>query len=378
MPWKPRLSVWLLLLLLAAAGYGALRTARSELVDFEVVRTAAARLTQAEPLYRPADGHYQFKYLPTIAATMVPFAWLPHVVAEALWFGALVIMAWALVRLSIGALPNRRLSLALLAWLAVLLNAKALLKELAFGQFNLPLALLLIAALMAAQRGRGLSAGALIGAAVFVKPYALVMVPWVVWTHGWRTLVPMTVVLSVGLAIPALFYGWDGNIDLLQDWFRTVSETTGPNLMVRENVSFLSLWTKWIGPGTTASWMALVSSAAALAVGTVIVWRRQAVDEPHFLEASFLFVLIPLLSPQGWDYVLLLALPAYVCVVDRWGETPPLWRAVAIVGFALTSFAVYDLMRRTLYFLVMDHGGGTLGAVLIALGLLRLRWKALA
>jgi len=37
-------------------------------------------------------------------------------------------------------------------------------------------------------------------------------------------------------------------------------------------------------------------------------------------------LLIPLVSPQGWDYVLLLATPAVVCLVDRWGELTKWWQ----------------------------------------------------
>ncbi len=55
-----------------------------------------------------------------------------------------------------------------------------------------------------------------------------------------------------------------------------------------------------------------------------------------------------------------------------------LWRAVAMTGFLLTSFSSYELMRRTVYFHVMEWGGGTVGAVLIAVSLFRLRWRALA
>jgi hypothetical protein len=106
--------------------------------------------------------------------------------------------------------------------------------------------------------------------------------------------------------------------------------------------------------------------------------RRTAVAEPSYLEAAYFFVLIPLLSPQGWDYVLLLALPAYVCLVDRWRDTAHAWRAVAMVGFILTSFVVYDLMRRPLYFFLLDWGAGSVGAVLIAASLIRLRSRALA
>ena len=378
MSWRSGAAAWLVVLVLAGVGYAAVRTARPELVDFTVVRTAAERYLGSEPLYRPSDGHYQFKYLPAFAAVMAPFAWLPKVVSELLWFTLLMAMAWMLIRWSIDALPERRLSWTLLAWLAVLLNAKSLIKELAFGQFNLPLAMLLLAALIAIQQRRASWAGALIAAGVFVKPYALVMLPWLVWTQGWRPLIPFGAVVAAGLALPAMSYGWQGNINLLQEWFRTVSQTTAPNLLFRENISFASMWAKWIGAGFVASSLAMLSCVAAVGAGWLATRRRGLVAEPAFLEASFFFVLIPLLSPQGWDYVLLLALPAYVCLVDRWSETSPAWRAVAMTGFVLTSFAFYDFMRRTLYFLLMDYGATTVGAVLLAACLIRLRWRALA
>ena len=104
-------------------------------------------------------------------------------------------------------------------------TAKFLVKELAFGQFNLPVALLLIGAVIAAQQGRNLAAGAAVAAGVFVKPYALVMVPWLAWTQGWR---PLVVFRHIGgwLCLPAASYGWNGNLTLLSEWYRTVTETT--------------------------------------------------------------------------------------------------------------------------------------------------------
>jgi hypothetical protein len=108
------------------------------------------------------------------------------------------------------------------------------------------------------------------------------------------------------------------------------------------------------------------------------MWRRRHVAEPNYLEAAYFFVLIPLLSPQGWDYVLLIALPAYMCLVDRWRDMSPNWRAVALTGFFLTSFTIFDLLRRPLYMHLMQLAAVSVGAVLIAACLIRLRWRAIA
>jgi Glycosyltransferase family 87 len=379
-PSRRRLLVRLLVFGLIVVGlYSLLRFKRDGLVDFVVPRTAAARFLAHQPLYNiPEDGHYQYKYFPAFALAMVPFTWVPHRVAEFTWFTLTVAMSWALVRVSIAALPDRRLAVRTLFWLTLLLNGKFLFKEIAFGQFNLPVTLLLVGAVIAAQHAWVAAAGALVATAVFVKPYALVLVPWLVWRLGWRSLVWFGLVLAFGLVVPAAFYGWSGNLTLLYEWYRAVTETTGPNLMGPENVSFASLWAKWIGPGPTAAAWALASTVVVVAGGIFLMWRWRRVPNPHYLDVSYFLLLVPLISPQGWDYVLVIALPAYVLLVDRWRELSPNWRVVALTGFLFTSFTIFDLLRRALYTHLMQLGAVTIGAMLIAICLMRLRSRALA
>ncbi len=368
----------LIFLLLVISLYSLLRLKRDHLVDFVVPLTAATRFVAAEPLYRPDDGHYQYKYFPTFAVVMVPFTWVPKEVAQLTWFALTVAMTWMFLRLSLEALPDRRRPARTLFWLTLLLNAKFLVKELAFGQFNLLTALCLLGAVIAAQRGRGHTAGAAIAAGVFVKPYALVMVPWLAWTLGWRPVLVFALLLAGGLALPAAVYGWNGNLTLLSEWYRTVSDTTAPNLLAFENISFASMWAKWLTPGPAASRLALASAVCIVAAGGVVMWRRRHVPEPNYLEGAFFFLLVPLLSPQGWDYVLLIALPAYLLLVDRFRDLSPAWRAMALVGIFLTSFTVFDLLGRSLYTEVMRRAGVSVGALLIAACLVRLRWRGAA
>jgi hypothetical protein len=150
----PILSI-LVLLAGITAGYAVVRFKRHRLVDLVAPRSAATRFLATESLYRPDDGHYQFKYLPAFAPFMVPFNWVSEEVAEFEWFGLMVAMAWAIVRMSLAALPDRRRSAKVLVWLTLLLTGKFLVRELAMGQFNLLLALLLLGAVIGAQHGRG-------------------------------------------------------------------------------------------------------------------------------------------------------------------------------------------------------------------------------
>ena len=275
--------LWRLVVILAAgvAGYAAVRLARPDLIDFNVPRVAATRFLAHEPLYRPEDDHYQFKYFPAFAAVMVPFTFPPKQVAEAAWFTLMVAMAWAFLQLALRALPERRMSASPLLWLTWFLNGYFLVKELAFGQFNLPLGLLLLGAVIAAQHGRGLAVGGLIAAGVFIKPYALVMLPWLVWTQGWRSLMLFAIAIAAGLALPAVWYGWDGNIALLHEWYRTVTDTTAPNLLTHENISLASMWAEWLQPGPLASLLALGS---AVAIGRRRPFRDPAANDGRRAE----------------------------------------------------------------------------------------------
>ena len=377
---RRRSLVWPILFVVTftAVGYSALRLKRDGLVDLVAPRTAATRFLANENLYRPDDGHYQFKYLPAFAPLMAPFNWVSTPVAEVTWFALMVTMAWVFIRLSLTALPDRRRSERVLVWLTLLLTGKFFVREFVMGQYNLPLALLLLGAIIAAQRGRGLWAGASIAAGVFIKPYALILVPWLAWTQGWRPFIPFGVVLAIGLLLPAVTYGWNGNLTLLHEWYRTVTDTTEPNLFTPENISFASMWAKWIGSGPTAKLLATASAVAAVTVGLFVMSRRRRVAEPNYLEGAYFFVLVPLLSPQGWDYVLVLAAPAYMCLVDRWRDMSRPWRAVALTGFFLTSFTIFDLQGRSLYLFLVEAAAVSVGAVLLAACLVHVRMRGAA
>ena len=351
---------------------------RHEMVDFMTWRRAVVRGLDAEPLYRPEDGHYQFKYLPMFALLMAPFGWLDPETGKMVWFAIEVVLLVALVRWSVAALPERRLSQRTLVWFAIALMAKFYAHELLLGQTNLLLAVLLLSGLLAVQNARPMTAGGLIGLAVFVKPYALILFPWLLVTQRWPAAATAVGVVAIGLLLPSVVYGWSGNLDLLREWLRTLRDSTTPNLLNNDNVSIAAMWAKWVGPGSLATGFASLTIVGALALAIVAWRRRRAVAAPEYLESALLMLLIPLLSPQGWDYVLLLATPAVVCLVDRWREFTRLWQWGLGVALALMSLTMFDIMGRALYGRFMALSLISVCALAIAAGLVRARWDRLA
>lgn len=362
---------------LAATVYVVARS-RRDFVDFEVFRTAAVRALDGEPLYRAEDGHYQFKYWPAFAFAVAPFAFIGPEAGKVVWYSLSVGLVVLLIRQSIRILPDRRSSVRFLTWWTLLLTGKFIVIELVNGQTNAMVGALVVLALTAVHARRPTLAGVLLAAAVFVKPYALILLPWLAVTQGARATAGAAVVLIGGLLLPVVTYGWQGNLDLVGAWYSTVTLTTTENLMVRENISFMTMWAKWIGAGPTASGLALLTGLAALAGPAIIWWKRRTVSEPAYLEVSSLLLLMPLISPQGWDYVLLSATPAFVCLVDRFGASPPSWRLITVIGLASTSFTIYDLLGRSLYFALASASIVTIGAIILLAGLVGLRVRAAA
>jgi hypothetical protein len=351
---------------------------RHEMIDFLTWRQAAVRGVHAEPLYRVEDGHYQFKYFPGFALMMAPFGVLDRETGKALWFAISIALLAFLLRWSIAALPERRLSRGILLAFAIVLMAKFYGHELLLGQVNLLLGVLLLGSLVAVQAGRVILAGGLIGVAVFVKPYALILVPWLLIMQGWPAAAMAIGMVAFGLLLPAAVYGWSGNLDLLRAWLHTVSSSTTPNLLGNDNVSIAAMWAKWLGPGSLASKLAWLTVALTLGLVIVAAWRRRSVSAPDYLECALLMLLIPLISPQGWDYVLLLATPAVVCLVDRWRELTRPWQWALGVALALMGLTMFDLMGRQLYGKFMALSLVSVCALTVAAGLVHVRWRGLA
>ena len=377
MPSWIRPLIWPLIFASLAAVLFSARIQR-EMADFTVYRTAAIRASSAEPLYRVTDGHYQFKYLPTFAIALAPVGWFDLEASKAIWFALSAGLLTAFVRWSVRALPERRRTERALLWLTVLLMAKFYAHELTLGQTNIILGVLLVGALLAVQIDQPIVAGVLVGAAAFVKPYALLLLPWLAITHGMAAATASVLVVLVGLILPALRYGWLSNLALLDSWYRTVTVSTPANLLNADNISVAAMWAKWLDPGRVASVLAVTTGVVLVAVAIAAWMRRRQVESPDYLDVAMLMLLIPLLSPQGWDYVLLLGTPAIICLVDRFPEIRLQWRVVFGAAIVLMCLTIFDVMGRSLYGRFMALSIVSVAALTIFAALVHLRWKKLA
>jgi hypothetical protein len=89
-------------------------------------------------------------------------------------------------------------------------------------------------------------------------------------------------------------------------------------------------------------------------------------------------MLVPLVSPQGWDYVLLLAAPAVVCLITHVRDLPRWCAAAVAISMTTIGLTLYDVMGRTAYHAFMMASGITLCTFVLIAALTALRGRQIA
>ena len=346
--------------------------------DYEVYRRAAERALAAEPLYRPDDGHYQFKYLPAFAVVMLPLGVGSDAVVRACWFVASVLILVLLLRKSVTVLPERLHSRAYLIGITFVLLAKFYAHEIELGQVNIMMAALVVLAVAEMQAGREFSAGLLIAGAIVLKPYAVLLLPWLVGRWRMGSLAGAALGTAVALLLPALVYGFEGNAHLLGEWWRTVTDTTAPNLADLNNVSASAVFARLVGVGPTAQALAAALVVALLALAAAVFFARSRVAAPEPLEAALLLTMMPIISPQGWDYVFLLATLTTMLLINYRDQLPGLMKPLVMIALVVIALTIFDLVGRTAYLAFMRLSMITICYLVVISGLATLRWRRVA
>lgn len=346
--------------------------------DYEVYRRAAQRALVAAPLYRPADGHYQFKYLPAFALVVAPLGLAADRLVRALWFAGSILILAVLLRTSARVMPERRHARAFLIGVTFVLLGKFYAHELELGQVNIAMAALVVLAVAAMQAGREAAAGLLVAAAVVLKPYAVLLLPWLLARRRLPSITATAIGTIVALLLPITVYGVEQNTALLLDWWRTVTTTTAPNLGDVNNVSAASVFARALGQGPTAQALATALVLGLLIVAAAVFLMRSRVSVPEPLEVGLLLTMMPIISPQGWDYAFLLSTLATMLLVNYREELPGLMKPLVTVSLIVIAFSIYDLVGPTVYRRFMRMSLIPICYLVVIAGLVTLRWRRVA
>jgi hypothetical protein len=355
---------------------------KNDMIDFEVNYEAGKRLRLAETPYRFEDGHYMFKYLPSSAFLYLPLSYLPLDLAKGIWYFLTIFCSAALIRLSFSLVPSTTGKTKWLLVLPPLILIKYFLREIDLGQINTLVTWILLIMIWYLDRQtqnkshkEEIYSGLLWGIAIAFKPYALIFLPYFILKGKWRALVSGTCMLCAALLVPSLYYGIKGNFIVLSEWISTLSQSTPTLLTTWDNISIIALFNKWTGDPKLSLVLALVFLAllAFLVLILMVLGKRQ--ERATALECSVLLLLIPLASPLGWDYNLLMSILGIMIVVHSFPNYTKIWRIVLVCDFLIIFFSVYDIIGKDLYSTFMSLSITTLNFLLLIGYLAFLRFK---
>lgn len=350
--------------------------------DFEVNHTAGKRLRAGENLYQKEDSHYMFKYLPSSALFYIPLSFLPLNVAKAVWYSLVVFSIFSLVFISYRILPQKTGKPFYLLVFTPLILLRYFLREIQLGQINavVGMVLLFMVWFLVSEKdkrpARGeISAGLLWGLALSLKPHSLIFLPYFLIKKKWKALLSGLGFLFLALFITSFFYGFQGYTAVLKEWFATLSRSTPGLFTSQDNISFVALFMKWTGERN----LSLVLAGAAIILLAflmlALILKGREVERAPVLECSVLLILIPLVSPLGWDYTLLVSVLGVMVLIQNFFEFSKFWRAALVVDFFIITFSLFDILGRELYAQFMSWSVITLNFVILIGYLSYLRFR---
>ena len=198
------------------------------LSDFEVYYKAAQRISHGENLYQHSeDGHYIFKYSPTSALLFIPFTIFSFSIAKYIYWcllTALIITGFYLCIKNINpglfTLQNKK-PVNKVVLLATLILAVHFLRELHLGQVNYLLLFIYIFALHSLNKGKWKLFSVLLGMSIFIKPFAMIFIPYLLIQKKYRALMLFIFSILVFAILPKLFYSsMEITINQYQLWFQ--------------------------------------------------------------------------------------------------------------------------------------------------------------
>jgi len=356
---------------------------RFAMVDFEVFYRAGARILAGENLYRPAeDGFYEWKYSPPAAFLFAPLSLLPLFPGKiAYWLllaGVFALNLLLCVRLATPDFrdtPARTNRLVLLAALAVGVHLHL---ELHLGQVNQVILALFLLMATAYVAGRPAAFGAAFAASLALKPFALILAPYLVLTRRWRelgaaaaasaafALAPLAVYSPAGLA--GQYRGWESALG--------VELAKKTDLLAPANHTLASVLARYtplrlLAHGPTAARAIQLGTIAALAL--LVLWfvrRGRALPRPAPAELALLVLLVPLIAFTNYN-AFGAAMLAAVVLLARWEALPRAWRGVVVAGLVLVGGNVHDLWGKRGFKLLDGLSLVAVGAALLVLALAR-------
>ncbi len=349
------------------------------MVDYAVFHKAGERFISGEILYQPSDGHYQFKYMPFSAVYFILPSLFPLFWGKLIWFIIVLLSVFGTFYYSYRFIKADNQSWLFVLLPTILVTARFFVREIDLGQSNAVMIVLLILMINALLQNKENHAGIFLGIASTLKPYAIIFIPYLLLKKKWRAAGISMMFLIISFFAPVLRYGWDGNLSLLNEWKVSLSGSTPQLLTNPDNISFFGMYAKWFGIEN----LSMVSILAFCTIIIIGIFVLAAIIKPISFnkndksqinvktksalisECAILLILIPLITPQGWDNIFFSSTLGLIYLLSIRNSLQPILRSVLYIDLVIIAFTIYDILGRSLYSLFMHSSALTVCFVTI-------------
>lgn len=320
--------------------------------DFAVYYAAGKRVLHGAAIYPPGEKDH-FLYAPIFAIAMAPFAILPRHPAQGAFF---LVNAWGLVALILGSgamLFGRARTLpAALIIVPVLLTSILINNNFEHGQVNLPILALCVWAVVYARESRSMASGAMLAAAILIKPFALLAGLYLLLRGRFAALGWTIVAAVVLLGAPIVVFGPHGLVAQTGAYIQSVASMTDRYRTMLTNQSAVA----WIarlelraGADAAAAssrplWMGMGFEAVLILLEAQWIWRavRAPGDEVEHDRSALagLFCLMPGFAPISWKSYFAALLVPYMLLSAMLLAAPPEGARIRLKAIAYFAISV--------------------------------------
>ena len=270
----------------------------------------------------PYGGPYirdlQYYYSPFFAMALSFFSWLPIEVLKFTWMVLILFALWRIAYLFKPYFPmpvwNKRTRL----WIGMVmaLSAYFVWLNIIATQMTVFIVWAAFESMKMASEKKAISAGLLLGLFINIKLLLLPFLAYLVYRGYFKTAIFTVLAFILFLLLPAMYVGWQHNLDLLSMWWDSVNPKNPEHIIERGSGwhSLSAMLPKYISTENLSK--VLLASRLALIALTLFFLNTKpftASRSPlfQFRELSYLCLVIILIFPHQRYYSYFLLVPAF-------------------------------------------------------------------
>lgn len=346
--------------------------------DFEVFLYAGNKIIHGLNIYKPPfiqDLNYY--YSPLFALLLAPFSSLPILVPQLIWIFFSYFLLYRIWILStayfdISKLTERQQQL----WLVVALffSIRFIMIDIRCVQMTIFLLWATLESIALIERGKNISGAALLALGINIKLLPVAFVCYLFYRNKVKGALLTCVFYLLYLYLPALYLGWEGNANLLKEWFSVINPANkewsieaenGPSSLVAlipvyltDTQGVLSFKRNFLN--LEFEQVTLILNIVRLAfVALTLVFLHslpfKTVNNKlrQYWEMSYLFIVVPLIFPHQQLYAFFYITPAFIYLswylIVNWESIKGkmnffTWALLIVIGFNFSPLVGRDIL----------------------------------